>query len=326
MRTGERARALWFTGPGQAEIRDAAAPEPGPDEVRVASVAGGISRGTESLVFAGRVPEAEWQRMRGPHQEGAFPFPVKYGYAIAGRVEAGPAPWLGTDVFCLHPHQTRFTVPARDVLRIPAGVPVHRAVLAPQIETALNATWDAPPRPGDRIAVIGAGVIGCLVAWLCAGIPGCAVQLIDIDPSRRAVAARLGTPFATPGPDAVPGCDLVFHASAQADGLALALALAGTEATVVELSWYGAGTIPVGLGGAFHSQRLMLRASQVGMIAPERRARWDLPRRLALALSLAADPRLEALLEASTAFDALPAALPSILGQPGALCHRVAYT
>ena len=322
---GEEARALWIAASGRAEIRAATAPAPGPDEVRVRSVAGGISRGTEALVFTGRVPESEWQRMRCPHQEGAFPFPVKYGYAVAGIVEDGPGPWVGQPVFCLHPHQTRFTVPLRDVLRVPTQVPFRRAVLTPQIETALNATWDAPPRAGDRIAVIGAGVIGCLVAWLCAGVPGCEVQLVDVDPARRDTAARLGVPFATPAAAPARGCDLVFHASASGAGLELALALAGLEATVVELSWYGAGSIPVGLGGAFHSQRLTLRASQVGMVAPERRARWDGRRRLALALSLAADSRLDALAEAVTAFDALPAALPAILGQPGALCHRIAY-
>ncbi|MBC7801121.1 MAG: zinc-binding alcohol dehydrogenase, partial [Gemmatimonadaceae bacterium] len=259
------------------------------------------------------------------NQDGAFPFPVKYGYSVAGVVEEGPDLLVGAAVFCLHPHQTRFTVPARDVVPIPDGVSNHRAVLAPQIETALNATWDAPPRPGDRIAVVGAGVIGCLVAWLCAQVPGCAVQLFDTDPARRQVAERLGIPFMTPGAAVSRGCDLVFHSSASADGLELALDLAGAEATVVELSWYGAGAIPLRLGGAFHSQRLTLRASQVGMIAPERRARWDGRRRLALALSLAADPRLDALVEASTPFDALPAALPAILGRPGALCHRIAY-
>lgn len=324
--SGNDARALWITAAGQAELRDATAPAPGPGEVRVRSVAGGISRGTEALVFAGRVPETEWQRMRCPHQEGAFPFPVKYGYSVAGIVEDGPQDWVGASVFCLHPHQTRFTVPVQDVVRVPAGIPLRRAVLAPQIETALNATWDAPPRPGDRIAVVGAGVIGCLVAWLCAGIPGCAVQLIDIDPARRGTAERLGVAFATPGPALAQECDLVFHTSASASGLALALTLAGIEATVVELSWYGAGTVPVGLGGAFHSRRLSLRGSQVGMIAPDRRARWAGPRRLALALSLAADPRLEALVEAGTAFDSLASALPGILCQPGALCHRVVYS
>lgn len=324
MNDGANARALWFTAPGRADIRPATAPAPGADEVRVRSLTSGISRGTESLVFAGRVPEGEWTRMRGPHQEGDFPFPVKYGYAAAGIVEAGPADWLGAPVFCLHPHQTRFTIPLRDTLRIPPGVPPRRAVLAPQIETALNATWDAPPCAGDRIAVVGAGVIGCLVAWLCAQIPGCQVQLIDIDPGRHAVATALGVPFSLPG-GAAPGCDRVFHASASAAGLERALTLAGLEATVVELSWYGAGTIPVALGGAFHSQRLRLMASQVGMVAPARRARWDGPRRLALALSLAADPRLDALVAAETPFEDAPAALANILAQPGALCHRIVY-
>jgi threonine dehydrogenase-like Zn-dependent dehydrogenase len=291
----------------------------------VRALVSGISRGTEALVFHGKVPESEWQRMRCPLQEGDFPFPVKYGYAMVGAIEAGSADRIGERVFCLHPHQSRFTVPMDAVLPLPADLPPERAVLAPQIETALNATWDAAPRIGDRIAVIGAGVIGCLVAYLCARMPGTAVTLIDHLEARRSVATALNVRFATPAERLPSGCDLVFHAAGQSDGLNLAISLAGFEASVIELSWYGTMPATVGLGGSFHSQRLSLRASQVGVVAPERRGRWDFRRRLALALSLATDPRLDALVREETPFAALPAALPGILDQPGALCHLVRY-
>lgn len=317
--------ALWYMEPGRAELRPAVAAAPGPDEVRVQALFGGISRGTESLIFHGRVPESEWQRMRAPFQEGAFPFPVKYGYATVGRVVDGPDDRLGQTVFCLYPHQTLFTLPAGAAVPLPAALPAGRAVLAANLETAVNATWDAPPSPGDRIAVIGGGVVGALVAWLCGRVPGTAVTLVDVRPERAALAAALGVGFALP-PEAPEDCDLVFHSSATAAGLATALGCAGIEATVVELSWYGAGSTPVPLGGAFHSRRLTLKCSQVGALPADRRGRWDFRRRLGLALDLlAADARLEVLIDGEIPFAALPDRLPELLDTPGALCRRIAY-
>ncbi len=314
-------RALWTLGPGHAAIRDEPLSPAGPGEVTIRTLESGISRGTEALVFAGKVPKSEWARMRAPFQSGDFSFPVKYGYAAVGIVEAGPPARLGERVFCLHPHQSRFTVPEGAALPVPEDVPTRRAVLAAQIETALNATWDAAPRIGDRIAVVGGGTIGCLTAWLCARLPGTDVTLFDLNPDRARVAEALGFGFGMP-PE---GCDLVFHASGTAEGLALALSRAGFEAEVIELSWYGDAAVTLPLGGAFHSQRLSLRASQVGAVAPARRARWSHARRLALALSLAADARLDVLVAEATRFERLPEALPDILGRPGALFHRVLY-
>ena len=311
--------------PGTAEIRPAEAPRPDSRSLRIRAVASGISRGTESLVFHGKIPESEWQRMRCPFQGGEFSFPVKYGYAMAGVVEAGPADRIGQRVFCLHPHQDRFTIPAEAAIAIPADVSTERAVLAPQIETALNATWDVPPRIGDRIAVVGAGVIGCLVAYLCSRLPATSVTLIDTNEARRDVAKALGLAFASAPKDLPEDCDLVFHASGQGEGLDLAFSIAGFEATVIELSWYGATPVSIGLGGAFHSQRLTLRSSQVGSISPDRRSRWSPRRRLALAMDLARDARLDVLVQNESAFEALPEVLPMILGRPGALCHLVRY-
>ncbi len=295
------------------------------DTILVRAINSGLSRGTESLVFNGLVPESEWARMRCPFQEGAFPFPVKYGYAMVGRVEDGPAAMIGKRVFSLYPHQSLFTVPAVAAIPVPDAVSDRRAVLAAQMETAMNGTWDAAPRIGDRIAVVGGGVAGCLLAYLCARLPGTEVTLIDINSDRQPVAEALSVAFATPMDPLPSGCDLVFHASGTGDGLNLALSLAGFEATVVEMSWYGTKPASVDLGGAFHSQRLTVLSSQVGSVSPARRARWDHRRRLTQALTLCADPRLDALVIEETSFPDIPNRLPEILGAPGALCHLIRY-
>jgi threonine dehydrogenase-like Zn-dependent dehydrogenase len=322
---GKSAEALWYVGAGRAEIRREPLGEPGPGEIEVRALHSAISRGTERLVFAGRVPETEFERMRGPFMGGAFPFAVKYGYAMVGRVERGPAELQDRIVFALHPHQSAFILPATAVAPLPPGLPPARAVLAANMETALNAVWDAAPAPADRIAVVGAGVVGALVAWLCAQLPGARVALVDVDPSRAALAHSLGAAFAEPAA-AAGDCDLVVHASGTASGLATALGLAGEEATVLELSWHGAGDVAVPLGGAFHSRRLKLISSQVGRVAASRRARWTPRRRLAAALDLLQDGRLDALLAPAIAFHDLPTRLPGILAaDSGALCQLVAY-
>jgi threonine dehydrogenase-like Zn-dependent dehydrogenase len=313
--------ALWIAAAGRAELR--AEPDPA-GEVVVETAFSGISRGTEALVFAGRVPPSERARMRAPLQAGDFPFPVKYGYAAVGRVAAGPRDLQGRDVFVLHPHQDRFAAPAALCVPLPEGTPPERAVLAANMETALNVVWDAAAAPCDRIAVIGAGVVGALAGWLCARLPGADVTLVDLNPARAALAEGLGCRFAAP--DAAPAdCDVVIHASASAAGLAAALAAAGPEATVVEASWHGDASPQVPLGAAFHSQRLRLVSSQVGRLPPSRAPRWTHRRRLEAALALLADPALEALISGETAFADLAARYAAILDDPATLCHRVRY-
>ena len=321
----EIAQALWYVAPGRAEIRPEAVPTPVQGEVRVRALHGGLSRGTERLVLAGQVPVSEFDRMRAPHMGGSFPFPVKYGYATVGRVEDGPQELRGRIVFALHPHQSAFTLPAEAAIPVPDGVPPQRAVFAANMETALNALWDAQPGPADRIAVVGGGVVGALVAWLCGRLPGAQVTLVDVVAERARLTDALGVGFASP--DTAPrDCDLVVHASGRAAGLTTALALAGEEATVLEMSWYGAGDVPAPLGGAFHSRRLRLVSSQVGQVAPSHRPRWTHRRRLAAALDLLADARLDALLAPAVAFADLPARLPKILApDSGVLCQLIAY-
>jgi threonine dehydrogenase-like Zn-dependent dehydrogenase len=318
-----RTKALWYVGPGQAEVREESVATPRAGEVRVKALFGAISRGTERLVYSGRVPPREFERMRAPFMGGAFPFPVKYGYATVGRVEDGAQ--RGRIVFALHPHQADFVLPETAVASVPDNVPPARAVLAANMETALNAVWDGAPGPADRIAIVGGGIVGLLVAWLCARLPGASVTVIDIALARGDLAARLGVGFAKP--DSAPiDSDLVFHASGTAEGLACALGLAGDEATVVELSWFGSGSVAVPLGDAFHSRRLRLIASQVGKVAPSHRPRWTHGRRLAAALALLNDPALDALLAPVTDLEDLPARLPALLAVDGdARCPLIRY-
>jgi len=321
----EQAYALWYVGPGQAEIRPEPAKTPQAGEVRVRALHGALSRGTERLVFLGRVPASEHERMRAPFMAGAFPFPVKYGYINIGRVESGPSDLMGRVVLALHPHQDVFAIPAEAVMPVPDRVPPHRAVLAANMETALNALWDGGAGPADRIAVVGAGVVGALVARLCVGLPASEVTLIDIDPTRAYIARALGCDFAMPE-EAPEDCDVVFHASASLAGLATALRIAGLEATVAEMSWYGADEVTVPLGGPFHSRRLRLISSQVGLVAASHRPRWDHRRRLAAALDLLADPALDVLIAPAIRFRDLPTRLPEILAPAGGvLCQLIEY-
>ena len=319
------ARAFWLREPGVGEIRPVPLPDPGADEVLVRTVRSAISRGTEALVFDGRVPAGQYDAMRAPFQAGDFPGPVKYGYLSVGVVEEGPPALRGRTVFCLHPHQSAYVVPASAVAAVPDGVPASRAVLAGTVETAVNALWDAAPLVGDRVAVVGAGMVGCCVARLLAGIPGVRVTLVDVDESRAGVAAALGVDFSLGGATA-GDCDLVFHASATSAGLQRSLDLLAPEGTVVELSWYGDDVTSVSLGGRFHSGRLTVRASQVGRVAPSRRDRRTTADRLALALDLLRDPAFDALLTGESKFEELPDVMPRLArGELPGLCHSLVY-
>ena len=320
------ARAFWVAAPGRGEIRTESVAPPGSGELLVRTRFSGISRGTESLVFQGRVPPSEFDRMRAPFQSGHFPAPVKYGYASVGEVEEGPADLKGRFVFALYPHQTRYVVPAAAVHVLPAGTPPARAVLAANLETAVNGVWDARPHLGDRVAVVGAGAVGCMTAWLVSRIPGCEVELVDTNATRAAVARALGVRFSSPA-QATHEADVVFHTSGNPAGLSLALQLAAFEATIAELSWYGDKEVPLALGGAFHARRLTIMSSQVGHVASAQRARWDYRRRMQLALRLLDDPVLDALITGESEFDDLPAVMDRLSSAPGdAICHRINYS
>ena len=321
----DSARAFWVTAPGHGEVRAEQLPALRDGDVLIRALYSGISRGTESLVLRGEVPASEFERMRAPFQTGDFPAPVKYGYASVGVVERGPASLVGRTGFVLYPHQTRYVVPADAVHPLPDGVPPGRAVLAANLETAINITWDSAPLVGDRIAVVGAGTVGCLTAWLLSRIPGCSVQLIDVNADRVAVARAIGVSFTTPD-RAAHDCDLVVHVSGAPAGLQSALQLAAFEATVVEASWFGDREVSLPLGEAFHVQRLTLKSSQVGHVASVQRSRWSYARRMQLALSLLADPVLDGLISGEDNFESLPTIMATLASAPGnTLCHRIRY-
>jgi len=317
--------AFWIFGPGQGALRSEPLAEPGVDEVLVETIASSVSRGTETLVFQGLVPESQFQKMRAPFQAGDFSFPLKYGYASIGHVVRGPKELEGEQVFCLHPHQDRYVVPTDAVVPVPADVPPGRALLAANMETALNALWDAPPRIGDRIAVIGCGVVGALVARLAADHPGVQVEVIDINEKKASITRGLGLSLVAPD-QAKREVDLVIHASGHPEGLRTAFEIAGFEATILDLSWYGEREVSLPLGENFHSRRLKLISSQVGTIAPSMRMRRNHRQRLELALALLKDERFDILLTPPRHFSQLPTIMAE-LAQSGddIMCQIVAY-
>jgi hypothetical protein len=311
------ARAFWTIAPGAGELRAETLAEMGNGEVLVRTLASGVSRGTEALVFAGRVPAGQFDTMRAPLMGGSFPFPVKYGYSAVGVTEDRGR------VFVLHPHQDRFFAQAGMCVAVPDAIPTHRAVLAANMETALNIYWDAAPLAGERVLVIGAGVVGLLAASLLARVPAAQVTIVDVNSGRADLARRMGCAFALP--EASPGDqELIVHASASEAGLRLALDRAAFEARIIEASWFGDLAPAVPLGGTFHAQRLRLIATQVGAVAPPMRGRRTHSARLATALALLDNPAYDALLEGPTRFLDLPAAMPGILA-PGGLCHVITY-
>lgn len=321
-----RATAFWVDVPTQGVLREVDLRVPQPGEVLVRTAFTGISRGTESIVFRGEVPPGERDRMRAPFQEGDFPGPVKYGYLSVGTVEHGPGDLAGRTVFALFPHQSAFVVPASAVVPVPDGVPARRAVLAGAVETAVNILWDAAPLVGDRVTIVGAGMVGCAVARVARGIPGLDVVLVDVDPAKRAVSESLGVAFASPG-DAPRDRDLVIDTSSSDDGLQLAIDTAAFEGEIVEASWFGDRPVAVRLGGSFHSKRLTIRSSQVGTVAPRRRASRTTRDRLALALDLLRDPAFDRLLTGDAPWRELPRVMAAIAdGSSPGLCHTIDWS
>ena len=305
-------RALWYTSKDRVDLRPVEVAPPADNEVAIRALYSGLSRGTERLVLQGLVPASERTRMRCPRQDGTFPFPVKYGYALVGVVEAGPADRIGQTVFALNPHQERATILAADAHPLPAGLPARRAVLSANMETALTAIWDGGVAPGDKVLVVGGGVIGLLSAALAARIAGTEVTVVDIDPARADLARRLGAAFALP--DGAPhDQDVAIHASASQEGLRLALDRAGREASVVEASWYGDRAVTLSLGESFHSRRLRIVSSQVGALPAHRAARWSHARRLRKAMAILADDAFDGLIGDEIPFADAPAAVPRAL-------------
>ncbi|MDR6688949.1 threonine dehydrogenase-like Zn-dependent dehydrogenase [Arthrobacter sp. 1088] len=318
------AQAYWVTESGHGELRPEAIPTPGPKEALVRTLYSGVSRGTERVVHEGRVPERVADLMHAPHQEGDFPGPVKYGYLSVGVVEQGPDNWTGKTVFSLHPHQDFYVVPTSQLTAIPEGVPARRAVLTGIVEVAINALWEAGPRLGDRVAVVGGGLVGGVLATILRKYPLGRLQLVDADADKRSLAEKLNIDFALPD-EAENDCDIVFHCSASNEGLKLSLQLAGDDSDVIELSWFADKEVSLPLGEDFHARRLTIRSSQVGAVALPRRHRRTNAQRLQLAAATLKDPLFDAFLSSECQFQNLPITLVKLFEKPGGFCHVVAY-
>lgn len=319
-----KALSLWYTGPQTAEIREGELTAPEAGQVQVRARYGSLSRGTETLIFNHEVPPHEYERMRAPFQWGTLPEPVSYGYINVGEIEAGDERRLGETVFCLHPHHDRFVIPGTAAITIPSGIPAERCILAANAETALNAVWDGQIQIGHRVQVVGAGVVGCLVAHLASRIPGVDVEVVDSNPARAPIAERLGARFRL-ADSAGSGFDVIFECSGAPPALAATLPRLRTEGSIVVVSWYGDQPVSLPLGADFHSRRLTLKSSQVGQVANAMR-HISHRERLQLALGLLNDPSLDCLVTERIPFRKLPELLPSLLGRNYAgICTRIEY-
>lgn len=320
----------WTEAPRRGRWREVPTPHVADPrhELRVRTTATAVSRGTETLVHTGAVPEAVAHLMGAPRQLGEFPYPVSYGYLGVGVVDEGPQQWLGTRVFGLLPHHTHHLVGPDDLQPIPEGVPDHRALLAGAAETGLNILWQEPPRFGDRVAIIGAGMIGASTALLASRLPLERLEIVETDPRRRRLLEGLGLSAVAPE-HAAADCDIVVHTSGTEAGLARALELTGDDGTIVEASWFGTRSPSVPLGADFHARRLSIVASQVGQVALGRRARRTRAQRLRTALLALRDDRFDALLTGTSPWRELPAVMDEITGDGASaaatLCHVLTY-
>jgi 2-desacetyl-2-hydroxyethyl bacteriochlorophyllide A dehydrogenase len=301
------ATAVWFPRRRAVELREEEVPSVGPDEIRVRTLASGISQGTEMLVYRGDVDSGLALDL--PTLSGSFALPIKYGYASVGQIEeAGSQIGLedsrfqgqrikeGDLVFVHHPHQTEFVVPASMAVVLPETLDPECGVFFANAETALNVVLDAHPRLGDRIVIFGQGVVGLLITQM-TRLAG-ARPIIAVEPAKkRQELSRLAGADAVLDPqenlgeqvrdltDGI-GADIVIEASGNPEALTQALDCAATQGMVVVCSWYGTKSVSVPLGGHFHRGRLRIVSSQIGMLDPGIQPRWSRDRRASTARDL----------------------------------------
>ncbi len=309
------ATALWSSGQHTAALQSDPLASPEPGQVLVMALHSAISRGTESLVYAGGVPESVGDSMRAPFQQGNFAGPVKYGYLSVGVVTAvgddHDRHLLARRVFCLYPHQDRYVVPREALTLVPDGVPSARAALAGVLEVAINVIWDTAPAFGDRIAVIGCGLVGASVAMVLSQFPLQRFTLVDPAPRSESLAQSLGASWATPG-NLIGEFDIVIHCSGTQEGLALGLSALAYEGEIIEASWFGQNSPDVPLGHDFHAKRLSIRCSQVSSVAAGNRARRTRADRMALAMEQLHRPIYDDLITGRSPFDQLPHTLAEV--------------
>ncbi len=278
------ARALWHNSPFDSTLRREVLADSKDGELLLRSMFSLVSQGTERLVACGAVPESLYGSMRVPYMGGNFSFPVKYGYALVGEVLNQGHPWQGRAVFVMHPHQDYCVVAQRDCFCLPANVSPRSAVLAANLETAVTALWDARPLLGERVLVVGFGLLGALTALLLKRFPGLDLWISEPNSYRKDLAKKMG--FHLWEGQHVGEFDLCVHSSATEDGLQMALDVLGREGRVLELSWYGNKRSALSLGEAFHHKRLRIISSQVAHLPSDMQARWGYARRKELVFKL----------------------------------------
>jgi 2-desacetyl-2-hydroxyethyl bacteriochlorophyllide A dehydrogenase len=288
-------KKVYFTAPGQVEVRRSSLPPLTQGQVLVETICSAISSGTEMLLYRGQFPKD----LSDTHDtlSSSLGYPMPYGYACVGRVTKISKDmrhrWLGRLVFAFHPHASRFITSIDELLPLPEGMTPETACFLPNMETAVNLVQDAAPLLGERALVFGQGIVGLLTTALLAEFPLASLVTCDCYPLRREASLSLGVTAAL-DPNASDfreharkllgsGADLSLELSGAPAALDEAIVLIGFGGRVVIGSWYGEKRASLDLGGAFHRSRIKLIASQVSTIAPELRGRWEKARRFEIA-------------------------------------------
>lgn len=280
---------LWFTAPHRVEVREAALPAPAPEQVLVKTRYSAVSTGTELLAYRGQLPcaialDSSLKALQQPSD-----YPLQYGYACVGEVQqtgsAVDPSWNGRQVFSFQPHASHFLAHPDELKTVPDGLPAQAAVFLPNMETAVNLVQDGRPLIGERVVVLGQGIVGLLLTALLARHPLGSLVAVEGRPERQELARRLGANMVVSPEEAAgaaTGADLIYEVSGQPEALNLAIDLSGYASRIVIGSWYGSKAAPVDLGGAAHRNRLQLITSQVSTVDPALSGRWDKERRFGL--------------------------------------------
>jgi threonine dehydrogenase-like Zn-dependent dehydrogenase len=241
-----------------------------------------ISAGTEKLVAKGFVPEKLHGTMTVPYMQGTLGLPVKYGYSLTGKIVESEVFEKDALVHIMHPHQDIICVDAKHCMLIPDYIPVKRATLVANMETVINAIWDADLQKGTSVLVAGYGTIGALLARICKTQFDCNVYLIEKNENRAILLERHGYRLATENDILY---DVAFNCTANETALQYCIDHVGEEGSVIELSWYGDKKVSLSLGESFHTMRKKIISSQVSSIPKAKRASWNYENRKQLAFS-----------------------------------------
>lgn len=309
-----QSKSLWFKNQFHAVMETEMLPVLPPNKKKnsclIKTLFTAISPGTEYLVYSGGVPKKLYVEMRCPYMGGDFSFPIKYGYSLVGQVLDGPTSLKGKLIHTLHPHQDYARISAEDVYVIPDGISPQRATLASNMETALNAIWDSGVNIGDKVLIVGFGIIGSLIARILSFIPQVEVDVLDVQPAKITLIEQLG--FSIYKEEKEKKYDLAFHTSGSGPGLQTSINNVGLEGKIIETSWYGDKEVNLCLGETFHSQRKLIISSQVSHLPACKSARWDYKRRKEVVFQLLLHPEFDAHITHTIAFHNLPKLFQSL--------------